>query len=103
MFVHSVYFWLHDGLSQDEHARFSAGVRSLCAIEDVQQGFVGIPASTDRPIIERGYSRSLVLAFADQAAHDRYQVHPVHDRFRADCSELWHKVLIYDSVSPEDA
>jgi hypothetical protein len=53
-------------------------------------------------VIERSYSRSLVLIFPDQAAHDAYQVHPVHDRFRTECGGFWKTVRIYDSVSEED-
>ena len=60
-----------------------------------------VPAPTDRPVIERGYSRALVLVFADQATHDAYQVDPVHDRFREECGGLWTNVRIYDSVSDE--
>ena len=61
-------------------------------------GWIGAPAPTDCPVIERGYQRALVLVFADQAAHDAYQVHPVHDRFRAECAGFWTAVRIYDSV-----
>ena len=68
------------------------------AIETVADGHVGVPAPTDRPVIERGYDRALVLMFPDQAAHDAYQKHPVHDRFRKECGEFWTAVRIFDSV-----
>ena len=100
MFVHAVYFWLRPDLTSDERDRMDAGLRSIRAIESVSQGYIGVPASTDRPVIERGYSRSLVLVFADAAAHDAYQGHPVHDRFREECGSLWTAVRIYDSVDP---
>ena len=99
MFVHAVYFWLKDGLSDDDRATFVRGVTSLSRIETVQHGHVGLPADTNRPVIERSYSYSLVLFFSDKAAHDAYQTHPVHDRFREQCSTFWRKVVIYDSVS----
>lgn len=102
MFVHSVYFWLRDGLTAAETAEFVDGIRSLNAIETVEKGYIGVPAATNRPIIERGYSYALVLAFADVASHDAYQEHPVHDRFRERCAKYWDKVLIYDSVSDGD-
>ena len=57
------------------------------------------PASTDREIIDRSYSYALVVSFADEAAHDAYQVHPVHDRFREQCGGSWKKIVIYDAVS----
>jgi len=98
MFVHAVYFWLRNDLSAAQLKQFEAGVRALRAIDVVQQGYIGVPAETNRPVIERGYSRALVLVFPDDKAHDAYQVHPVHDRFRAECSPLWTKVQIFDSV-----
>lgn len=98
-FVHAVYFWLRDDLSADDRARFEAGLRSLRAIDGVAHGWIGDPAPTDRPVIERGYSRALVLAFPDQAAHDAYQVDPAHDRFREECGTFWTNVRIFDSVS----
>ena len=98
MFVHAVYFWLRNDLGPAQVKQFDTGLRALRAIETVQAGYIGVPAATDRPIIERGYSRALVLVFADERAHDAYQVHPGHDRFRAECSPLWTKVQIFDSV-----
>ena len=103
MFVHAVYFWLRGGLTPAERAQFEAGLRALCAIDSVRHAYVGSPAPTDRPVIERGYSRALVVVFADQAAHDRYQTHPVHDGFRAECGGLWTAVRIYDSVGDAGA
>ena len=97
-FIHAVYFWLRDDLSAAEAQRFAAGLESLRGIETVERGYIGVPAPTDRPVIERGYSRALVLVFADQLAHDSYQRHPVHDRFRDECSGFWTTVRIYDSV-----
>lgn len=99
MFVHSVYFWLRDDLSSTDRTAFVDGIRSLCEIDSVQQGFVGTPAGTDRPIIDASYSYALVVSFADTAAHDAYQAHPVHDRFRERCAGAWKKIVIYDAVS----
>ena len=101
MFIHAVYFWLRDGLTSEDRARFEAGLRSLRGIEGVLHGYIGDPAPTDRPVVERGYSRALVLIFADQAAHDAYQTHPVHDQFRDECGGLWTAVRIYDSVGDD--
>jgi hypothetical protein len=101
MFVHAVYFWLRPDLTPAERDRFAAGLLSLCDIASVSQGYIGVPAPTDRPVIERGYSNSLVLIFPDHAAHDTYQVDPIHDRFRAECGGFWTAVRIYDSVGAE--
>lgn len=103
MFVHAVYFYLRDDLTRAEQDQFNRGVKSLREIEGVAAGYIGVAAATDRAVIERGYSRALVLVFPDQAAHDAYQVHPVHDKFRAECGGLWTTVRIYDSVTEADA
>ena len=55
MFVHAVYFWLRDDLTAAERQTYLEGVRSLTTIPDVRHGWVGTPAATDRPVIERGY------------------------------------------------
>ena len=99
MFVHSVYFWLKPDLTEEQRAKFWEGVRSLTTIESVRQGFVGSPASTDRPVIDRSYSCALVVMFDNDAGHEAYQVHPIHDKFREECAEFWSKVLIYDAVN----
>ncbi|HEX6070351.1 MAG TPA: Dabb family protein [Longimicrobiaceae bacterium] len=99
MFIHSVYFWLDEKLSDEKRAQFEEQARALTHIESVRHGWLGTPAPTDRPIIERSYSYALTVVFDDEAAHDVYQEHPVHDRFRDECGSFWTRVLIYDSVA----
>ncbi len=102
MFVHAVYFWLRDDLENHERAQFTQGLKSLTSIETVNRSYIGVPADTDREIIDRSYSYALVLVFADQRAQDLYQSHPTHDRFRETCSAFWKRVLIYDSVGEQE-
>ena len=99
MFVHAVYFWLRKDLTDAQLEQYAAGLESLRRIEGVRAGYIGVPAPTDRSVIERGYSRALILVFGDQAAHDAYQDHPVHDRFREECGTFWTAVRIFDSVT----
>jgi hypothetical protein len=98
VFIHNVYFWLKPDLTPAQKETYLKGVRALTTIPSVTFGFVGSPASTDRPIIDRSYSYMLVVAFEDKAGHDLYQEHPIHDAFRNDCGTFWNKVLIYDAV-----
>lgn len=97
MFFHVVNFWLKDGLSAEDEAKFVAGVKTLGQIETAKVFSVGKPADTDRPVIDRSYSYCLVTAFDDVAGHDVYQEAPIHLKFIADCAHLWERVLIYDS------
>lgn len=96
MFVHCVYFWLRDDLTEAERRQFDDGVHSLTTIASVRHGFAGTPADTDRPIIDRSYTTGLVVVFDDRDAHDAYQDDPVHDDFRNTCSSFWTQVRIYD-------
>lgn len=98
MFIHCVYFWLKDNLTPEQKEAFLQGAKSLTTIETVKQGYIGVPAPTDRPVIERSYSYALIVIFDDQEGHDLYQAHEIHDRFRDSCAEYWNKVVIYDSV-----
>jgi len=97
MFVHHVFFWLKENLSAAEVKQFEDGVMSLLPIEHIKFGDIGRPATTDRPVIDRSYSYSLLLVFENKAAHDAYQPHPIHQKFVETCSPLWDKVLIYDA------
>jgi hypothetical protein len=99
MFAHTVYFWLRPELSDEEVQTFYQGLDSLCTIDCAQHISWGKPANTDRAIIDRSYSAGLITVFADEAAHDIYQDHPVHEAFRQTCGHLWHKIVIYDTVS----
>jgi hypothetical protein len=101
MFVHAVYFWLREDLSEQDKKTFADGLRALGTIEQVQQAHFGRPADTDRPVIDRSYSWSEILTFADRAAHDQYQTHPTHKRFVDRCATFWTKVVIYDSVDTQ--
>ena len=99
MFVHAVYFSLRSDLPQTDLAHFTDWLPRLTAIPGVRHGYTGVPAATDRPVIDRGYSHALVLVFDDVAGESAYQVHPVHDQFRAECGTFWTQVRIFDSVS----
>ena len=98
MFVHHVFFWLNNPGSTDERAQLLEGIKQLKSVESIHTMHIGVAASTDRPVIEKGYDFSLLLIFDDMAAHDTYQVHPVHKQFVENCARFWSKVLIYDAV-----
>jgi Stress responsive A/B Barrel Domain len=99
MFVHTVFFWLAHPESQSDHDALSAGLESLKSVKDIAVAYIGKPADTRRPVVDHTYDFSITLVFNDRAAHDAYQVHPVHLEFVAECGHLWNRVQIYDAVS----
>lgn len=95
MLVHSVLFWLKPGTDK---ARFRAEVGKLAQIPGLVACHIGTPAATaKRPVIDDSYDFALTTVMADVAAHDAYQVHPLHTAFIATCKEMWTKVQIYDA------
>jgi len=99
MLVHSVYFWLRSDLSAAQRAEFRRGVESLAGIAAVEKLYVGAPAATEkRPIIDDTYSFALTVLLQDVAAHDAYQVDPIHHAFIASCKAFWTRVQIYDAA-----
>jgi hypothetical protein len=98
MLVHAVYFWLKPGLTQDQVNTFVNLASAMSKIPGVEHLWLGKPASTDRPVIDRSYSYGLIVTFKDIGAHDVYQDHPIHDTFRNTCGSFWSQVKIYDSV-----
>jgi hypothetical protein len=95
MFVHTVYFWLKADLTAEQTAEFVKRCTALTGIAAVKHGWVGVPADTDRPVIDRTYTYGLALVFDDKAAHDVYQVDAIHAHF-LELKDSWTQVKIYD-------
>lgn len=100
MFTHCVFFWLKEGTRVEDRAMFERGLASLTTVPGVFHGTFGVPAATDRPVIDRSYSYGLMVKFKDLATHDAYQVDPIHKQFLGSCSQLWTRVQVYDFVDP---
>jgi hypothetical protein len=98
--VHHVFFWLKNPESKDDLAKLLAGLRTLTKIESVRSAHFGVPASTEkRDVVDNSFSASEILYFDDLAGQKIYQDHPIHQRFVADCSGLWSKVVVYDAIA----
>ena len=99
MLTHHVFFWLKNPASKEDQAKLIEGVKSLSKIETIRQLRVGIPAETEkRPVVDSSYGVSELILFDDLAGQKTYQDHPVHQKFIADYSHLWEKVIVYDSI-----
>jgi hypothetical protein len=96
MFIHNVYFWLKDGASEADATALAQGLESLVHDPAARGGHYGVPAATEREVVDSSYDFGLVLVFEDQAGHDRYQVGEVHKAFLAAHAEKWARVQVYD-------
>lgn len=99
MFIHHVYFWLKEGLTQEEREKFVRGLQAMTQISYLKLAHIGVPAATDRAVIDSSYSYSWLLIFDNKVDQDTYQEDPIHLKFIEDCASLWERVLVYDSVS----
>ncbi len=98
IFIHHVYFWLKNPASATDRDKLVAGLTKLAKVKTIKQSHIGKPANTKRDVIDSSYSVSWLLMFDTLADQESYQTDPVHLKFIEDCSQLWEKVKVYDSV-----
>jgi Stress responsive A/B Barrel Domain len=99
MYIHTVYFWLQEGLSKANLEEFEQGLKTLVTIPHVQEGYWGKPAGTPRDVVDNSYAYSLTMFFKSTAEHDSYQVDEVHNDFVAKNKAKWKRVQVYDVLS----
>jgi hypothetical protein len=97
--AHHVFFWLKNPSSKEDREKLIEGIKGLEKIETVRKLHIGVPANVEkRPVVEASYSVSELIFFDDIEGHNTYQVHPLHKRFIEQCSHLWEKVAVFDSI-----
>jgi hypothetical protein len=98
MLIHSVYFWLRTDLTPAQRASFRTEVGKLAGVRTIEKIYVGLPASIrERDVTDRSFDVALTIVFRDGAAHDSYQVDPIHLAFVERNQEFWTRVQVYDS------
>lgn len=98
IFIHHVYFWLKNTGSKADRDKLVEGLTKLSKVTTIQHFHIGKPADTNRDVIETGYAISWLTQFANAKDEERYQTDPIHLKFIEECSHLWSKVVVYDSV-----
>lgn len=97
-FIHHVFFWLKQPVSEIRE-KFEKALKELVSVETIVDYHLGIPAPTDRGVIDNTYSYSLLTIFRNKEDQDIYQTHPTHLKFIEESQDLWEKVVVYDTVS----
>lgn len=97
-FLHHVFFWLKNPESLEDKQKLIAGLQKLSKAKSIHLSHIGVPANTSRDVIERSYQVSWLLVFKSDADQEVYQTDPIHLQFIDECSGLWEKVVVYDSV-----
>lgn len=98
IFIHHVFFFLNNPDSKQDRDKLVEGLKKLSKVKSIKSFHIGKPADTNRDVIDRSYSISWMLQFNNAADQESYQTDPIHLRFIEECSSLWKKVIVYDSV-----
>ena len=98
MFIHHVYFWLKNSGNKEDKAKLIEGLKKLSKVSKIKNFYIGQPAATRREVIDSSYDVSWLLFFDNATDQDSYQTDPIHLKFVEECSALWTKVVVYDSI-----
>jgi hypothetical protein len=101
LFIHHVYFYLKEPNNAQHEAKLLEGLHKLAKVPTIQYMHIGRPAATSRSVIVRDYTFSWMCFFKNIIEEEIYQTHPIHLDFIKEYSDLWEKVVVYDSVGPK--
>ena len=97
--VHHVFFWLNEPENKEHLKQLLDGLNKLIKVENIKMSHIGVPASTEeRDVVDHSYSVSYITFFDSKEDQDIYQTHPIHLKFVEENSNLWNKVVVYDST-----
>lgn len=98
-FAHTVYFWFKNPDSQADKAKFEASLTTfLNNSQYAKTKFIGTAPNASRDVVDGSFTYSLILSFESAEAQAKYQSEPPHLKFVEECSDLWEKVIVYDST-----
>jgi hypothetical protein len=101
-FRHVVYFWLNEPENSSQKKQFLNNLKEFIGKMEndyIIDAYIGVPAETNRDVVDNTYQYCLNLGFANKAQHDVYQDHDFHRQFIDKSVHLWKRVLVYDSES----
>ena len=76
------------------------GLKTLAGIPLIKELYVGVLANTEkRDVVDASWQVSELMFFNDLNGQATYQQHPLHLDFIKNCSHLWAKVTVYDTMN----
>jgi|TARA_Y100000996_G_scaffold385000_1_gene342063 hypothetical protein len=98
-FYHVVYFWLKKSKdSGDTNKLVNELKKFIGENKQVVTSFIGLPAGTNRGVVDNSYDVSLIVTFNSKEEQEVYQNDPTHLSFIDKASNLWKKVQVFDSI-----
>jgi hypothetical protein len=99
LLAHNVYFTLTDSSAPAVNRLLDACKKYLSKHAGTIFFAVGARATElARPVNDQEFDVGLHIIFQNQAAHDAYQVAPLHERFVEENKSTWKKVRVFDSL-----
>ncbi|WP_149276592.1 Dabb family protein [Pareuzebyella sediminis] len=97
-FAHTVYFWLKNPNSVEDQKAFETSLQKfLDHSAFAKTKFIGKPPKASRDVVDGSFTYSLIVTFESAEAQQKYQEEPPHKLFVEESSDLWSKVIVYDS------
>jgi len=98
-FAHTVYFWLANPDSKEDRAAFETSLQKfLDNSAYAKTKFMGKPPRASRDVVDGSFTYSLIVTFESAEAQQNYQDEAPHKLFIEESSDLWTKVIVYDST-----
>ncbi|MGN0001810.1 MAG: Dabb family protein [Sphingobacterium composti] len=96
--IHQVYFWLKEGITEEEEKDFLGFFRLLKTVPGIKSIYVGKPAPTNpRPVVDNSFSYSITVSYEGMDEINVYEVHPIHLDAIEKYKKYWVKVEVRDS------
>jgi len=97
-FAHTVYFWFKNPDNSDDRKVFETSLQKfLDNSAYAKTSFIGVPPKASRDVVDGSFTYSLIVTFESVEAQQAYQDEAPHKVFIEESSELWEKVIVYDS------
>ena len=97
MFTHVVRFWVKPETSETEKSSLLTDCTELLSkIPGIKFISAGVPAASEREVVDTSYDVGMCIVFDTSAQHDVYQTHPIHLKFISRNKALWKRVRVVD-------
>jgi hypothetical protein len=99
-FSHTVFFWLRNPDNVQDRTAFETSLKKFLDNSGyAKTKFIGKPPKASRDVVDGSFTYSLILSFESAEAQKAYQDEAPHKVFIEESSNLWTKVIVYDSTS----
>lgn len=99
LLAHNVYFTLTDSSTAARNRLLETCKKYLSTHPGTVFFAVGTRATElSRPVNDLEFDIGLHIIFQNQAAHDAYQVAPLHEQFVEENKGNWKRVRVFDSL-----